>query len=137
MNNHGQPQTIRFFIQKRPDGPIHDSKDKRFNALLRRQYAFYRSFAKQTAKLPREKDIRLSCLEKLRVAAMIRFNTLPHPRPATANLARMMAFGSLAGIIDIKRKISDYGDASEDVRTLAKQLFSRELKNLAALLEFV
>ena len=38
------------------------SKDKRFNALLRRQYAFYRSFAKQTAKLPREKDIRLSCL---------------------------------------------------------------------------
>ena len=99
------------------------SKDKRFNALLRRQYAFYRSFAKQTAKLPREKDIR--------------FNTLPHPRPATANLARMMAFGSLAGIIDIKRKISDYGDASEDVRTLAKQLFSRELKNLAALLEFV
>ena len=107
------------------------SKDKRFNALLRRQYAFYRSFAKQTAKLPREKDIRLS------VAAMIRFNTLPHPRPATANLARMMAFGSLAGIVDIKRKISDYGDASEDVRTLAKQLFSRELKNLAALLEFV
>ena len=41
------------------------SKDKRFNALLRQQYAFYRSFAKQTAKLPREKDIRLSCLEKL------------------------------------------------------------------------
>ena len=68
---------------------------------------------------------------------MIRFNTLPHPRPATANLARMMAFGSLAGIIDIKRKISDFGDASEDVRTLAKQLFSRELKNLSALLEFV
>ena len=33
------------------------SKDKRFNALLRQQYAFYRSFAKQTAKLPREKDI--------------------------------------------------------------------------------
>ena len=64
------------------------SKDKRFNALLRQQYAFYRSFAKRTAKLPREKDIRLSCLEKLRVAAMIRFNTLPHPRPATANLAR-------------------------------------------------
>ena len=113
------------------------SKDKRYNALLRQQYALSRSFAKQTATLPRDKDIRLSCLEKLRVAAMIRFNTLPHPRPATANLARMMAFGSLAGIIDIKRKISDYGDASEDVRTLAKQLFSRELKNLAALLEFV
>ena len=27
------------------------SKDKRFNALLRQQYAFYRSFAKRTAKL--------------------------------------------------------------------------------------
>ena len=112
------------------------SKDKRFNALLRQQYAFYRSFAKRTAKLPREKDIRLSCLEKLRVAAMIRFNTLPHPRPATANLARMMAFGSLAGIVDVKRKINDYGDASEEVLLLAKTLFSRELKNLAALLEY-
>ena len=72
------------------------SKDKRFNALLRQQYAFYRSFAKRTAKLPREKDIRLSCLE-----------------------------------------INDYGDASEEVLLLAKTLFSRELKNLAALLEYV
>ena len=71
------------------------------------------------------------------MAAMIRFNTLPHPRPATANLARMMAFGSLAGIVDVKRKINDYGDASEEVLLLAKTLFSRELKNLAALLEYV
>ena len=49
----------------------------------------------------------------------------------------MMAFGSLAGIVDVKRKINDYGDASEEVLLLAKTLFSRELKNLAALLEYV
>ena len=104
------------------------SKRQAFQRAAGQQYAFYRSFAKQTAKLPREKGHPPELSGKLRVAAMIRFNTLPHPRPATANLARMMAFGSLAGIIDIKRKISDYGDASEDVRTLAKQLFSRELK---------
>ena len=68
---------------------------------------------------------------------MIKFNSFPYPYTAVSKLARMMAFGSLAGVVDIKRKIREYSDADEDIKNIAHELLERELKNLARLLAFV
>ena len=112
-------------------------KDASFKALLKRQYAFYKYAARRAAKKIRDKEIVLSSCEKIRVAAMIKFNSFPYPYTAVSKLARMMAFGSLAGVVDIKRKIREYSDADEDIKNIAHELLERELKNLARLLAFV
>lgn len=112
-------------------------KDASFKALLKRQYAFYKYAARRAAKKIRDKEIVLSSCEKIRVAAMIKFNSFPYPYTAVSKLARMMAFGSLAGVVDIKRKICEYSDADEDIKNIAHELLERELKNLARLLAFV
>ena len=112
-------------------------KDASFKALLKRQYAFYKYAARRAAKKTRDKEIVLSSCEKIRVAAMIKFNSFPYPYTAVSKLARMMAFGSLAGVVDIKRKIREYSDADEDIKNIAHELLERELKNLARLLAFV
>ena len=112
-------------------------KDASFKALLKKQYAFYKYAARRAAKKIRDKEIVLSSCEKIRVAAMIKFNSFPYPYTAVSKLARMMAFGSLAGVVDIKRKIREYSDADEDIKNIAHELLERELKNLARLLAFV
>lgn len=112
-------------------------KDASFKALLKKQYAFYKYAARRAAKKTRDKEIVLSSCEKIRVAAMIKFNSFPYPYTAVSKLARMMAFGSLAGVVDIKRKIREYSDADEDIKNIAHELLERELKNLARLLAFV
>ena len=112
-------------------------KDASFKALLKKQYAFYKYAARRAAKKIMDKETVLSSCEKIRVAAMIKFNSFPYPYTAVSKLARMMAFGSLAGVVDIKRKIREYSDADEDIKNIAHELLERELKNLARLLAFV
>jgi hypothetical protein len=108
------------------------TKDNSFKSLLQSQFDEYNMINNTTEQKLRARDKEpkdINPLIKAQSYISINLNTLANKKPS--HISEMIIQGSTMGVIDITKKIKDYGPtADQDVLDLANTLLSFEQRNI-------
>lgn len=72
-----------------------------------------------------------------RVSTYLTINMKTMTNKSASHIAEMMIQGSTMGIIDVTKKLKEYGNASEDIKQLADRLLKFEQQNVEEMKKFL
>lgn len=107
-----------------------NSRNEEFKNVLQSQYDEYKKIYTDTEELikSRGKDPKdLNAFAKISTYLMINLKTIIDKTPS--HISEMLIQGSTMGIIDITKRINDYGDADKEILDLAHRLLQFEKDN--------
>ena len=107
-----------------------NSRNEEFKNVLQSQYDEYKKIYIDTEKLikSRGKDPKdLNTFAKISTYLMINLKTIIDKTPS--HISEMLIQGSTMGIIDVTKRINDYGDADKEILDLAHRLLQFEKDN--------
>ncbi len=114
------------------------TEDDKFRNHLEKQKNEYTRICDEACKILHnngddEKDI--STFTKIRSHLMINIQTLTDK--STTHIAEMLIIGSNMGVIEAIKKLKEYKDADEDIRSLMDKLLCIEENNITVLKKFL
>lgn len=107
-----------------------NSRNEEFKNVLQSQYDEYKKIYTDTEELikSRGKDPKdLNTFAKISTYLMINLKTIIDKTPS--HISEMLIQGSTMGIIDVTKRINDYGDADKEILDLAHRLLQFEKDN--------
>lgn len=107
-----------------------NSRNEEFKNVLQSQYDEYKKIYTDTEELikSRGKDPKdLNAFAKISTYLMINLKTIIDKTPS--HISEMLIQGSTMGIIDVTKRINDYGDADKEILDLAHRLLQFEKDN--------
>ncbi len=113
-------------------------EDGPFKEKLGYQYKEYNEIfdiARDRIQQGKESSKGIGELAKLRSYIMINLSTLMNKTPS--HIAEMMIQGSTMGIIDITKKLKEYGDADIDIQLLGERLLKFEQQSVEEMKGFL
>lgn len=104
-------------------------QDPEFDEVLKRQYDEYVHFndeAKKLLEARQESPKGIGTLQNMGTSMMLKINTLADKYPS--HLSEMLIQGSTMGVIDVRKNLNHYRDASQEAIALGKALLEFEEK---------
>lgn len=106
-------------------------QESEFKTLLESQFQEYKKMFDSTEKRLKTMGMEVkdaNVLSKIRAYLMINMETLVDKTPQ--HIAEMMIQGSTMGVIQITRKLKEYGNADEEIKYMGEHLLTLEEHNI-------
>ena len=117
---------------------LNSIKDSAIMKELSDESAQYLVFEKEALMLANSKDYNLkgnSCIQKTQVWISVKLNLLSSS--TTQHIAEMMLVGTMMGIIDLVKAMTNYDEADEEIKNFAEKVLDYERDRIDALFEFL
>lgn len=114
------------------------TEDEKFKTQLQAQLKEYKEINKSAHEILLLKgcdEKGISGMEKLRTYLMINMQTIKDK--STSHIAEMLITGSTMGIVQAIKKLKEYTNANEEVRSLMRKLLEFEENNFQNLKQFL
>ena len=105
---------------------------------LSKESSQYYVFEKECAMIANSKDINLkdnNFIQKTQVWMSVKINLMSSS--STQHIAEMLLIGTMMGVIDLVKALTNYDNADEEIKSLANKVLEFERQNFDHLFEFL